>query len=198
MRDLKEIIAENIVELRKENEMTQAQLAEKLNYSDKAVSKWERGESLPDIAVLKSVADIFEVSVDYLLTSDHESMKHSEKKVSRWKFRRRAIITGMSVMLVWLVATVVFFILDTARLDMHWLAFVYSAPCSLLVWLIFNSIWFNPRRNFLIISALLWTVLGSLYITFLSLGFNLWMMFLISVPAQIIIFLWSGIQKRKE
>ena len=128
MRDLKEIIAENIVELRKENEMTQAQLAEKLNYSDKAVSKWERGESLPDIAVLKSVADIFEVSVDYLLTSDHESMKHSEKKVSRWKFRRRAIITGMSVMLVWLVAIVVFFILDTARLDMHWLAFVYSAP----------------------------------------------------------------------
>ena len=198
MRDLKEIIAENIVELRKENEMTQAQLAEKLNYSDKAVSKWERGESLPDIAVLKSVADIFEVSVDYLLTSDHESMKHSEKKVSRWKFRRRAIITGMSVMLVWLVATVVFFILDTARLDMRWLAFVYSAPCSLLVWLIFNSIWFNPRRNFLIISALLWTVLGSLYITFLSLGFNLWMMFLIGVPAQIIIFLWSGIQKRKE
>lgn len=195
MKDLKNIIADNIVLLRKEKGLTQAQLAEKLNYSDKAVSKWERGESLPDVAVLKSLAEILGVSVDYLLESDHQKTELKKAAVSRKKFRRRAIITSMCVMLVWLIATVVFFILDTVTsLNLHWLCFIYAAPVSFAVWLIFNSIWFNPRRNYLIISALLWTTLGSLFISFLWL--KLWLLFIVGIPAQIIIFLWSGMQGR--
>lgn len=196
MKDLKNIIADNIVLLRKEKGLTQAQLAEKLNYSDKAVSKWERGESLPDVAVLKSLAEILGVSVDYLLESDHQKTELEKATVSRKKFRRRAIITSMCVMLVWLIATVVFFILDTVTsLNLHWLCFIYAAPVSFAVWLIFNSIWFNPRRNYLIISALLWTTLGSLFISFLWL--KLWLLFIVGIPAQIIIFLWSGMQGRE-
>ena len=195
MKDLKNIIADNIVLLRKEKGLTQAQLAERLNYSDKAVSKWERGESLPDVAVLKSLAEILGVSVDYLLESDHQKAELEKATVSRKKFRRRAIITSMCVMLIWLVATVVFFILDTVtNLGHHWLCFVYAAPVSFAVWLIFNSIWFNTRRNYLIISALLWTTLGSLFVTFLWL--KLWLLFIVGIPAQIIIFLWSGMQGR--
>jgi transcriptional regulator with XRE-family HTH domain len=71
MSDLKTIIARNIIELRRKNNMTQLELAEKLNYTDKAVSKWERGESLPDIAVLKTIADMFGVGLDYLVSEDH-------------------------------------------------------------------------------------------------------------------------------
>ncbi len=195
MKDLKNVIADNIVLLRKEKGLTQAQLAEKLNYSDKAVSKWERGESLPDVAVLKSIAEILGVTVDYLLESDHQKAELKKAAISRKKFRQRAIITSMCVMLVWLVATVVFFILDTVtHLNQHWLCFIYAAPISFAVWLIFNSIWFNPRRNYLIISALLWTTLGSLFITFLWL--KLWLLFIVGIPAQIIIFLWSGMQGR--
>ena len=197
MKDLKSIIAENIVNLRKENGLTQAQLAESLNYSDKAVSKWERGESLPDVSVLKEVAGIFNVSVDYLLESDHQKETVKKAAVNRKKFRQRALITAMSVMLVFLVASVVFFILDTVTsLSSHWLAFVFAVPVSLLVWLIFNSIWFNPRRNYFIISTLLWSTLGSLFITFFSL--RLWLLFIVGVPAQIIIFLWSGMQGRDD
>ena len=196
MKDLKNIIADNIVLLRKEKGLTQAQLAEKLNYSDKAVSKWERGESLPDVAVLKSLAEILGVTVDYLLESDHQKTELEKATVSRKKFRRRAIITSMCVMLVWLIATVVFFILDTVTsLNLHWLCFIYAAPISFAVWLIFNSIWFNPRRNYLIISALLWTTLGSLFISFLWL--KLWLLFIVGIPAQIIVFLWSGMQGRE-
>lgn len=195
MKDLKNIIADNIVLLRKEKGLTQAQLAEKLNYSDKAVSKWERGESLPDVAVLKSLAEILGVTVDYLLESDHQKTEQKKAAVSRKNFRRRAIITSMCVMLVWLVATVVFFILDTVTsLNLHWLCFIYAAPVSFAVWLIFNSIWFNQRLNYLLVSALLWTTLGSLFISFLWL--KLWLLFIVGVPAQIIIFLWSGMQGR--
>ena len=59
MKDLKLVIAKNIAKLRVDSNMTQNELAQKLNYSDKAVSKWERGESLPDISVLVQIAEIF-------------------------------------------------------------------------------------------------------------------------------------------
>ena len=52
MEDIRSIIANNLVILRRKKEMTQTELAEMLNNSDKAVSKWERGESVPDISVL--------------------------------------------------------------------------------------------------------------------------------------------------
>jgi transcriptional regulator with XRE-family HTH domain len=77
LEDIKSVIAENISRLRRENNMTQIELADRLNYSDKAISKWERGESVPDISVLKAIADLFGVSVDYLISSEHEKITES-------------------------------------------------------------------------------------------------------------------------
>ncbi len=197
MEELKSVIAHNITELRKEAGLTQLELAEKLNYSDKAVSKWERGESLPDVAVLKQIADMFNVTVDYLLTTDHKAEHEQAARVSRRRQRNRAIITGISIMLVWLVATVVFFVLDSAT-SIHTtellICFAYAVPATFVVWLIFNSIWFNSRRNFFIISLLMWSSLATLFVTLI--GFKLWLMFTVGIPAQIIIFLWSGIKTR--
>ena len=195
MEDLKSIIAENITQLRKESGLTQVDLAERLNYSDKAVSKWERAESLPDIGVLKQIADLFNVTVDYLLKSDHTVEKEQAAKVSRRVHRNQVIITGISIVLVWLVATVVFFILDAATsIPFEKLAFcfAYAIPASFVVWLVFNSVWFNQRRNFVIISLLMWSVLGALFFTLFQYG--LYLMFVIGIPAQIIIGMWSGIK----
>lgn len=195
VEDLKNVIAKNIAELRTGRDMTQAELAEKLNYSDKAVSKWERAESLPDITVIKAIADLFEVTVDYLLTLDHTLEKKEIVKVSRRRKNNRGIITGISVVLVWLLATLVFFILVTAtNSPKSWLCFVYAVPSTMIVWLVFNSIWFNRRRNFFIISLLMWSVLAALFITLLK--FKVWLLFVVGVPGQIIILLWSGIKTR--
>ncbi len=195
MEDLKNIIAKNIAELRIGRDMTQAELAEKLNYSDKAVSKWERAESLPDITVIKAIADLFEVTVDYLLTLDHTLEKKEIVKVSRRRKNNRGIITGISVVLVWLLATLVFFILVTAtNSPKSWLCFVYAVPSTMIVWLVFNTIWFNRRRNFFIISLLMWSVLAALFLTLLK--FKVWLLFVVGVPGQIIILLWSGIKTR--
>ena len=71
MQDLKPVIAKNIADLRVAHGFTQLELAEKLNYSDKAVSKWERGESLPDVTVLKQISDLFGVTLDYLVNKEH-------------------------------------------------------------------------------------------------------------------------------
>ena len=105
MEDLKPTIAKNIIELRKSMNLTQAELAQRMNYSDKAVSKWERAESVPDIAVLKEMADMFGVTVDYLLKPEHPKDAESP---SSYTLHNRLIITLLSVTLVFLIATLLF------------------------------------------------------------------------------------------
>lgn len=194
MNDYKRIIANNIASLRKAVPLTQAELAERLNYSDKAVSKWERGESIPDVIVLKQIADVFGVTVDYLLEEEH-SPKSNLNSLPRQLKQRRLIITGLACMLAFLIATLFFVVLwlatDIPRL---WLAYVYCVPiCSVLL-IIFNSIWGNKRFNYLYISLLVWSFLASIYLTIGDYG-N-WLIFVIGAPGQIIIVLWWGIKAR--
>ena len=107
MTNLKEVIAKNITDLRTKANMTQLSLAEELNYSDKAISKWERAESIPDITVLKTIADLFGVTVDYLLEEEHKSNK-SIIIANKNKRKFYGIIIAMAVLLVYLIGTVFF------------------------------------------------------------------------------------------
>ena len=200
MQDIKAIVAKNIAALRGAREMTQLELAEKLNYSDKAVSKWERGESLPDITVLIAIADLFEVSLDHLLRPETDSKFIRAKRASRRRHKNHGFITGMCVVLVWLLAILLFIILDILAKTTWgpWLPFLYAIPATLVVWLIFNSMWFNPRRNFFIISLLMWSVLGSLFITLLFAGFTVWSIFALGIPGQVIVWLWSKLRYKNE
>ncbi len=198
MGELKATIAKNIIELRKSNEYTQAQLAEKLNYSDKAVSKWERGESVPDVAVLKAIADIFGVSVDYLLQEEHEAGVQAgrlEGEKERKKVNRFVVVL-LSVALVWLIATIVFVALKIypKKFELLWSVYVYAVPASCIVMLVFNSIWGRPRLNYIIVSLLVWSIIFSVYVCFLP--HDLKLIFVLGIPAQIIIILWSYLKKR--
>lgn len=199
MDELRLTVAENLQSLRKSAGMTQAALAERLNYTDKAVSKWERGESVPDVAVLLDIANLFGVTVDYLLTREHDAPTPPTAAVATRERRRKTncvSITCMSVMLVLLIATFAFVMIDIIfpRTHMHWLAFVYAVPASMIVWLVFNSIWFDRRRNFLIISLLMWSVIFSIFFTLLPFGAGFWQLFVLGVPGQAIIFLWSRLR----
>lgn len=197
MEDIKTVVAKNISDLRQMRKMTQIELASHLNYSDKAVSKWERGESLPDVTVLKKIADLFDVPLDYLVRTDHSEPPPAPVNPMQ-KRRSRGFITAISVLLVWLVATLCYFLTDII-MDHHvvcWLAFVYAVPASMIVWLVFNSIWFNRRINYVIISLLMWSGLICIFVTLLALGVNIWRIFLLGIPGQIIIALWSRIRFR--
>ena len=188
--ELKYIIAKNIARLRREASMTQLALAEKLNYSDKAVSKWESGASLPDIVVLKEIADLFGVTVDSLLSEESTPAPALPARK-----RLHTVITLLSVGLVWLIATLFFVSFTMGGMGQGmWLFFVWAVPVSLIVTLIFNSIWGNRRRNYLIISCLMWTLLCAVYLSALS--YNPWLLFIMGVPGQTIISLWSGMKKR--
>lgn len=194
MEELKKTIAANIVELRRCNHMTQAELADKLCYSDKAISKWERGESIPDIFILKQVADMFSVTVDYLLT-EHSGEKIVPSEEARHKNKNHLLISCMSAGLVWLIATAIFVILKVSpyNSEMLWLTFIYAVPICLIVILVFNSIWGKTAFNYLIISLLMWSILLSICLSMIK--FNVWLILTIGVPGQIIILLWSGLSK---
>lgn len=194
MNDYKRIIANNISELRKAVPLTQAELAEKLNYSDKAVSKWERGESIPDVIVLKQIADLFGVSVDYLLEEEHR-IESTVRSVPWQKKKNRVLITALSCALVFLIATLVFVVLglmtDIPRL---WIAYVYCVPiCSILL-IVFNSIWGKAGWNYVFISVLVWSLLTSVYLT--TGDYGNWLIFIIGAPGQVIILMWSGFKTR--
>ena len=201
MEDLKPVIAKNITLLRQNAKMTQIELAEKLNYSDKAISKWERAESIPDVSVLKSIADLFGVTVDYLLHSDNEPVAPNEETaVKTVRHRNHMVITSLSVLLVWFIATFCYVILDILgeQMALCWLPFLYAVPVSMIVWLVFNSIWFNTRRNYLIISLLMWTALISVVVSLLAAGFSAWTLLVLGVPGQVIILMWSRLQSTKK
>lgn len=197
MEDVKPIIAKNITALRQANKMTQIELAEKLNYSDKAVSKWERGESVPDIGVLKAIADMFGVTVDYLLQEEHSQPKQEEAPAVKSK-RAPVVITMLSILLLWMLATLVFVILNAVnpQTDMRWWPVMCAVPLTFVIWLVFNSIWFNKRRNYLIISLLMWSTLASIILTVLALGRFTWQLVLLGIPGQIIIYVWSRFQRK--
>ena len=153
MDELKKNLAENIAAYRKKLNITQLQLAEMLNYSDKAVSKWERGEAVPDIFILKKLADIFSVTVDELISSRSEapiSLPEAEKKPLTPG--SKLIITLLSAGLVWLVATVVFVALQWGKAGGRtWLAFIYAIPLSAVVLIVFNGIWGGRIRTMLLV-----------------------------------------------
>lgn len=196
IKDLKPVIAKNIAELRRANDTTQAELAEKLNYSDKAVSKWERGESVPDVMVLSEIADIFGVTVDYLLTEDHahaEEIAESDMKILT---KNRVIITVMSLFLVLLVSTFAFVIMNMAMglRFWHFISYLYALPVCAIMLIVFNSVWFNTRFNFIYISLLMWSLLAALIVTFLACGINIAMLAVVGIPGQIIIIMWSQLK----
>ncbi len=209
MEHWKQIVATNLSTLRKEKGLTQVQLAELLHYSDKAVSKWERGESLPDLAVMKQLADFYGILIDdFLLTEDERANKQAitqeaaapdsieEQPAKKQTKINRLVIAGMAVMLVWLIASMIFVVLDAAVPDLEYsmFLFIYAAPITAIVVLVFNSIWFNPRWNYFIISFLVWSLLGALFLTFYINDIVIWKLFLVGIPAQFIIFLWSRLR----
>lgn len=197
---LKVQIGTNIANLRKRQGLTQAGLAEKVNYSDKAVSKWERGESAPDILTLVSLAEVLGVTVDDLLTdpnalpeqtgSVQQAMEHVVEKTLKRKADKR-IIVQLSSLLVWFVALLLYVVLSSLGIANSWLAFFLAIPADAIVVLSLRSAWKDFRSNRILISVLMWGSLLSLYMFFLVLlQANVWKIFLLGIPGQLAIWLW--------
>lgn len=193
MEEMKQTIANNITELRKEMHLTQAELAEKMGYTDKAISKWERAESIPDIVTLKEFADLSAVSLDYLVEKEHTENRAELSKQAR---SNRLIISLLAAAAVWLIATVLFVYLKIFGVADVWKVFIGAVPVSMIVLLVFNSIWGKIKRNYVIISVLVWSSLVFAYCMLMQ--YNLFLIFLIGIPIQVMVILWSRIRIYKS
>ncbi|MBQ1474939.1 MAG: helix-turn-helix domain-containing protein [Ruminococcus sp.] len=193
MDDLKKVVAGNIIKLRTSMNLTQAQLGEKLNYSDKSISKWERGESVPDVFVLKTIADMAGVTVDYIITPhDPDEEVQIEAKGPRYS---RRFITLTVLAGIWALAVLVFVVLWLCGI-FNWLVFIYAIPVSLITLLVLNSVWGDRSWNLYIISGLVWGIICSIYLT--AIRFNWWQLFLLGIPAQIIIIFAFSIRRKPK
>ena len=215
MTDLKQIFAANLQSLRLRDGMTQTELGEKLNYSDKAVSKWERGESIPDASVLKQISSLFGISLDSLLTDHtHETepyweknleelaakeKKHhhavsekdltpEEKALEHKKHRRIAFVAIAGVWVAVILAMIIVWGIEDAFTKPVWMIPVYGIAGTCLLVVIFNSIWgsYKPMLLWISISLFVLSVLTAVYLQLLPRNF--WMLFLLMIPLEILLF----------
>ncbi len=195
---LKSTIASNLTYYRKQAGLTQLKLAEILNYSDKAVSKWERGEGVPDIFILVQLADLYQISVNDLI---------GERKIIKKAsfLKNRILITLLSIALAWLVFVVSFAIVTIIERNSSndwskwtWVLFIAPLPVSCIIALVFDKIWDEVRwHRFFIVSGIVWTT--ALLIVSLLLVFDVnfhWVIWFVAATLQILVVLWYGLIRK--
>lgn len=188
---LKLQIGNNIAAFRKQCAMTQAELAEKLNYSDKAVSKWERGESVPDVMTLAQIAELFGVGMDALVGSASAVVSVKKEVTVPKKRVNKNVIQMLVSILVWFVALFVYVVLSSMDLPKSWIGFFYAVPVNAIVLLSLRSAWHKYSWNFILVSLIVWGSLLSFYMTMLVFtGFNIWKLFLLGILGQAAVWLW--------
>lgn len=206
--DFRKRVGNNIAYFRKANGMTQSVLGERLNYSDKAVSKWERGESVPDVFVLYKMTEIFGCTLNDISGQNGISEISEEKLdvfVKKNSFNK-IMITAMSVGLLWLVVSVSYFVTDlilngvfSAGIKEIGLMFLYAVPASFIITLVFSKIWGRIWQQAVSVSGILWGGVISVTVSFKCFDFAVTSgvkILIAAVVFQIIIVLWYTMRSK--
>jgi len=183
---IRSVLAEKLTAYRKRAGLTQAELAEKLNYSDKSISKWERGDGMPDLLVLCRLADLYDIPLDAFLREGALVRSQREQK------SRHLIITLISIGLAFFVAAIAFFVCYLVNVDVRWLAFIYAVPVSMVLLVIFSHKWGGLFYQAVSVSALVWSLCGAVFISFLAIAKmqSVAMLFMVAGVFQVLIILW--------
>ena len=194
-QSLEQIVAANLADLRKARGWTQAELAERINYSDKSVSKWERGDGLPDLKVLTQLASLYGVSLDTFVTENAAHEIEQIQKPRGW-LSLRILTELLAVSIVFLAVTVIYVLLSFyAKLNL-WTLFTWAVPLSFGILTVLNIRW-NYRVCAIVFGSLLsWSFLTALYLQLLQ--HNVWMLYIVGIPAQAAIILFSQYRRKKN
>lgn len=177
MKNIREIISHNIVSLRKQQGMTQLDLAQKVNYSDKAVSRWEKGEVMPDVETLQSISEAFNVPLAYLF-EEHQKVSDSIVESER----NELLVKILMVLAVWTVATIVFVYGKINYNTIYWMIYVWAVPASCTMLLYLNRKQKNKMVSLVCSTILCWSLLTCIYLQFMN--YQSWIIFLIGIPIQ--------------
>lgn len=193
MKDVKQTIANNLVAFRKANKLTQLELAEKVGYSDKAVSRWEHGEVTPDVETLARLADVY--NVDVAVFFDEDVNPESEKRL-KLQIGNKLTIALLSIVTLWSVV-IMSYVYANVISGLHlWRLFILAVPLSCILGIIFNAIWGKRVFTFILISLFLWSTLTFIYLYLIN--YNIWILFILGVPLQIAIILCANLKSVKK
>ena len=206
MEDINKIIGNNLLRLRKDKKLTQLELAEQFNYSDKSISKWENGESLPSVEVLYNLANFYGTTLDGL-TSENPTETSNQPKVKKKKepkqhtprmFPVKPIITLLAVCAVWILATILFVMLKIMVEINYPMCFMWAWCASFIVLTVFISIWGSNKLLFPTISILMWTIISCIHLQLLLASLNIWPIYFLGIPLQVAIILWGALVKKPK
>ena len=190
IEEIKTNFSQNLIKLRKAKNLTQLQLAEKLNYSDKAISKWEVGSVLPDVETVQHIAEFFGITVNDLI--------YAKKKNILTEFYKTHLCTTLLVTIsIWFVATIIFFVLDSATsLQRTWLTFIFTIPINAIVLIVLSGIWFKKIFVYLSATAFLWSTILAIFLAINNP--QLWFIFIVGVVGQGVISVAMLLKKKKN
>ena len=195
-----ELLAKNLAYYRKASGLTQLELAEKFNYSDKSVSKWERGEGFPDVFVLKSLADFYGISVDDFYLEEKKKITSQTHSLTK-----QVYIKLLSVGIGWTVTLIAFFLLNTllpsdAKFQ-TWLNFIYGGLITGIILLVFDFIYHHRFLRVIDTSIIIWMGALTLYLTILVIlgpQHNYPLIFVVGVPLEILEIVWFLFRRNKK
>lgn len=193
MKEIKEIISNNLIALRKNNGLTQNELAEKLSYSDNMVSRWERGEITPSVETLQKISEFYNVPLSSLLEEHSTKQKIKDEKIVNLK---KFSIILMLITTVWFAITISFVYANAVLHKNIWLIFILGIPISCGVLLLFNGTWNKYIYRFVVLTVLVWSLLLFFYLYFLK--YNLFLIFLVGVPVELSLVIWAFIKPKKN
>lgn len=191
MSDLRKIIGENLTKLRKERGLTQLDMANQFDYTDKTISKWEKGDVLPDVETLYKVAEFYGVDLNYL-TSEEHSIEDEPIEKRKGVLLNQILICSLLVSIVWIVATTVYVWIYAVNKQSVWQVFIAAIPASCLVLATFNKLWKNRNFLFIVWSIFIWTIILTFYLFFIE--YNVWSLFIIGIPSELALFLGTRIK----
>ena len=195
LSELKLITASNIIKLRTGAGMTQAELGAALNYSDKTISKWERGEAIPDAYVLTQMGELFGVTVDELLSSHTKWEPAPEVEGETEHSYSVGMIIAVTVLGVWTLALTAFVALWLVGI-IRWQIFAVALPISVLTYLVLICVFGRKRHLQYVIACFVFSLFISVYLLFVQ--ENPWQIFLICALAEVLVFLSCNIKRRPK
>lgn len=193
MKNISQIVAENLISLRKKNNLTQSEVACKLQYSDNTISRWEINEASPSIDTLEKIAEIYNVPIEYFFK---EHTKESVEKDERLQKVNKISSMLLMISAIWFVATIIFIYGQTFFNKSYWTVFIWAIPICCLILLLFNEVWGKYMYKFIILSVLTWSFLVCLFFQFLE--YKLWLIFFAGIPVQFGLVVWSFVKPREK
>lgn len=180
MENVKEIVSHNLIRLRKEHGFTQAELAKQINYSDKAISRWETGDVAPDLETVYALSEVFGVPVSEII--ERPAAGKASDRAAPSALGQKILSQIFLTCEIWFILCVVFVYFRITRQTSIWQIFVWGVPATALL------LWFANRKSqinlllFVCATVFVWSFLACVYL--LLLAANPWYLFFIGLPLQ--------------